>query len=256
MDYISEPSLNSELILINNRKLLEKDKSLYNDKYLARIEELRKEYEKYDSKDNAQGLQKIKRDIRNEIRDLSVKTYVYRDKDIFGDMIISIIDNILKRPNFSGYNYKNEMKSLAIEHILKYTWKFDPYQKSEISKQYVSAFTYISTIAFNAFVATINKFNKENNKVKEDFLETQKLFHREPNTSKYGKDFSEIEKVVIFHLDNSSLFENIQKITLDVNDIQIKIPKSYHISIEEYNKIADYSKNTGKNFSILKDLDE
>jgi hypothetical protein len=155
-------------------------------------------------------------------------------------MILLIIDKLLTRPNFVNYNYKNEMKSLAIEHILKYTWKFDPYKKSEITGQYISAFTYITTITFNAFVATINKFNKEQDKIKEDYLETQKLFHRDPNRSTYGEEYLLPRKEVIFnHTDN--LFESIQQISLDETEIQIYYPDDYKISVEEYNNITQYS---------------
>ena len=253
--YLSEPSLNSELILINNSKKLKQDKTLYNDKYLKEIEELRNEYEFLDTQ-NTQGLQKKKRDIRNRIRDLSSITYVNRDNRIFGDMIIKIIDNILTRQNFSGYSYKDEMKSLAIEHILKYTWKFNSYRKSKISGQYISAFTYISTIIFNAFVATINKQNFELQKAKEDFLETQKLFHRDPNKSTIESEHSEIGKVVNISSIDTSIYDFINnKMVLDETDILIKYPKKYKISIEEYKKITEFSKNNNICLSLIRKED-
>ncbi len=247
MKFISEPSLNSELILINNAKKLEKDSSLFNDQYLEEIERMRKEYEILDQ---SQGYQLEKRKLRNKIRDYSIQTYVYRDKNLFGEMILLMLDKLLTRPNFVNYNYKNEMKSLAIEHILKYTWKFDPYRKSEISGQYISAFTYITTIAFNAFVATINKHNKEKEKIKQDFLETQKLLHREPNRSKIEEEYSLPKKEVIFNNINKDLFSLIKMIILDEKDILVKIPENYHISLEEYEKIKNYSNLNKINISI------
>ena len=249
IDYLSEPSLNSELILVNNSKKLKKNPKLYNDKYLDEIMELRKKYEELD---RLQGLQKEKRKIRDKIRDLSVKTYIHRDGNLFGEMIMLIMDKLLTRPNFVNYNYKNEMKSLATEHILKYTWRFDPYRKSEITGQYISAFTYITTIAFNAFVATINKFNKEQEKAKEEFLETQKLFHLDHKVSTYGEDYSLPKKEVMFnHIDNT-LFDLIQKIPLDEADILVKYPKDYFIDLEEFQKITDYSQKNNINLSIVK----
>ena len=194
--YMSEPTINSELILRNNRIKLEDNPSLHNDEHLEKLLNLRAEYERLDQ-DDSSGLQKIKRNIRNEIRDLSTKTYAERDDNIFGAMALQIMNNIATRPNFSGYSYLNEMKSLATEHILKYTWKFDSYRQSKISGQYISAFTYISTIVFNAFVATINKQNKEAEKIKQDFLENQKLFHRDPNQSTIGEEHSVVEKEVV-----------------------------------------------------------
>jgi hypothetical protein len=237
--YLLEPVLNSELILFNNSKKLKKDKSLYNDKYLDEIEELREEYKEiYET----QGLQKQKRDIRNRLRDLSTKTYVNRDPNIFGEMMLQIIDGIASRPNFSNYSYLNEMKSLAVEHILKYTWKFDPYKQSKITNQYISAFTYLTTITFNAFVATINKRNKEIEQAKKEYQETVKIKNKEPNKSTIGKDYTEIEKTVVFNtLKKDTLLENVKKIAIDVEDILIKIPEDYFISPDEFKNIYDYA---------------
>lgn len=244
MNYLSEPSLNSELILVNNAKLLKKDPSLFNDKYLEEIMNLREKYEKIEQENkDAKGLQKEKRDIRNRIRDLSVKTFVERDGNIFGEMIMNIMDRLLTRPNFVNYNYHNEMKSLATEHILKYTWRFDPYKQSEISGQYISAFTYITTITFNAFVATINKFNKEQNKIKDDFLETQKLFHNDPKRSSYGENYSLPKKEVVFNHIDTDLLSLIKQIPLDESDIQVYYPDDYLIKMQEYEKIKEYIDN-------------
>jgi len=249
MEYLSEPSLNSELILINNSKLLKNNPELYNNTYIEKIMNLRTEYEKLVTNDSL-GLQKIKRKLRDEIRELSLKTFVDRDTNLFGEMILLIMEKILTRPNFRYYNYKNEMKSLAVEYILKYTWKFDPNKRSKINNQYVSAFAYLSTIIFNAFVATINKYEKEKEKVKEDFLETQKMFHLDHKQSTYEKDYSEPKKNVIFNSINSSLFELIKQIILDVDNIQIYYPNDYLISLEEYEKIKGYSKENNVLLSI------
>ena len=247
--YMSEPTINSELILRNNRLKLDEDANLFCDEYLEKLLYLRGEYERLDQDESA-GLQKIKRDIRNEIRDLSTKTFVQRDDNIFGAMVLQIMNNISTRPNFSGYSYLNEMKSLATEHILKYTWRFDSYRQSKISGQYISAFTYISTIIFNAFVATINKQNKEAEKIKVDFLENQKLFHRDPNESTIGEEYSEVEKTVTIVNIKKKLITEIEKIILDAKDIMVKIPEDYVIDMKEYIMITQYSTKNEINLSI------
>jgi len=223
----------------------------YNGKYLPEIMDLRAQYEKLDA-DDSPGLQKIKRDIRNKIRDLSKITYIKRDKNIFGGMVLSVMNGIVTRPNFSGYSYRQEMKSLATEHIFKYTWRFASYKQSQISGQFVSAFTYISTIIFNAYVATINKQNDEFKKIKKDFLETQKLIHREPNKSSYGKDASTIDKEVNISIINSSLFNEIKKVILDCDDILIKYPSDYNINMDEYKQISDYISENNINISLIR----
>lgn len=249
VNYLCESSLNSELIIVNNLKKLKNDASLFNDNYIDEILELRKEYEKLDQ-DESIGLQKTKRDIRNRIRDLSTDTYVYRDENIFGEMVLQIIDNILKRPNFSGYSYKNEMKSLAVEHILKYTYKFESYKQSKISNQYVSSFTYLSTIIFNAFVATINKQASEHQKAREEFIETQKLQHRDHNESRIGENHSIIEKTIILNEISENIFNELSNIELDCKDILIKYPSFYKISLDEYDKIIKWSSVNKVNLSI------
>ena len=249
--YIIEPEINSELILRNNSKKLDKDETLLNEEHILEIENLREQYILLDQ-DDSRGLQKKKRDIRNRIRDLSTKTFIHRDPNIFGSMITEMMDKILTRPNFSGYSYKDEMKSLATEHILKYSWKFDSYRQSEISGQFISAFTYISTIIFNAFVATINKQNKELQKAKEDFTETQKLLHKEVHTSTYGEDYTVPKKEVVFQNIEGTLFDLIKQITLDEDDILVKYCYNYLITIEEYNKITDYTKDKNICLSLIR----
>lgn len=253
LNYLSEPSLNSELILVNNAKLLKQGKFAFNDTHIEEIIELRNKYEILDQSDDL-GLQKTKRIMRDRIRDLSSITYVNRDQEIFGDMVLMMMDKMSTRPNFSGYSYKDEMKSLATEHIFKYTWKFDPYKQSEITGQYISAFTYISTIIFNAFVATINKQNDEHKKAKKSFLETQKLFHRDPNVSDIIPSHSEIDKTVQIVRIKNTLFEEIQIIKLDVQNILVKYPEDYHIDMVEYKKITDYSDTNNINLSIVRNI--
>jgi len=223
----------------------------YNDIHLKEIMELRSEYETLDANDSP-GLQKVKRDIRNRIRDLSSKTFTYRDKNIFGGMVMVVMNKIITRPNFSGYSYKSEMKSLATEHIFKYTWRFASYKQSKISGQHISSFTYISTIIFNAFIATINKQNDELKKIKLDFLETQKVKHREPNKSSYGKDASTIDKEVNISIINSTLFEEIKKVKIDCKDILIKYSNNYNINMDEYKQISDYIAENNVNISLVR----
>jgi len=303
--YLSEPSLNSELLLFNNNKLLvgalkknvnplslnivsgkyvnrkvkntqsKKNKGeeyvfeienfekahnkvvfltevpKYNDKYLDEIMELRKQYEELDV-DTSQGLQKIKRDIRNRIRDLSSITYVYRDRNVFGNMIMILMNKIITRQNFSGYSYKDEMKSLATEHILKYTWRFNSYKQSKISNQYISSFTYISTIIFNAFIATINKQNDEHKKAKQDFLETQVAKYKDIHVSTYGENASSPEKEVSITVINDTLFNEIQKIKIDCKDILVKYPPEYQIDMAEYKKITDFSSSNNISLSLVR----
>lgn len=243
--YLLEPILNSELILINNTKLLKNNKNLYDHSYIDRIEELRLIYISLEDKAESgeKGLQKEKRQIRDELRDLSYKTFIYRDSTLFGQMITTMTNKIATRPQFSGYTFIDEMKSLGIEHILKYSIGFNPYRQSLISGQYASAFAYISTIIFNAFVATINKFQKDQKKSKEEFLETQKLIHKTPNVSTYDDDYSTPSRAIKFvKLEDGELLTRIKEVTI-LEETKFLIPLDYKITAKEHDFILKYEYN-------------
>jgi hypothetical protein len=244
--YLLEPILNSELLLVNNAKKLKENPHLLDETYLPRIQELREKFIELNQRSfTEKGLQKEMRKTRDELRDLSYKTYTNRDTNLFGQMITTMIDKILSRPQFNNYSFKNDMKSLATQHILLYTSKFDPYRKSKITGQYISAFAYISTIIFNASIATINKHKLEQQKAKEDFLEHQKLIHREPNRSTYGPDFDNPSRKI--NLPNLKPVENellkiMKKITIN-EATEFWIPSDYKITPKEIDFIEKYIYN-------------
>jgi len=240
--FLLEPILSSELILVNNAKLLKADPSLLNETNLQEIQELREEFANLEEMDQ-DGLQKEKRTIRDRIKDLSAVTYTNRDTNLFGQMITTMAQKIVTRPQFSNYTFKDEMQSLAIQHILLYTWKFDPYKKSDITGQYINAFAYISTIIFNACIATINSFNKEQTKAKEGFLEHQKLIHRDTNTSTYGPDFEDAKnKIQLDNLVQDELLATMKSITIH-EATEFWIPKDYKISPKEMDYVLKYEHN-------------
>ena len=240
--FLLEPILSSELILVNNAKLLKKDPSLLNEVHLDEIHNLRDEFTKLEEMDQ-DGLQKEKRTIRDRIKKLSVITYTNRDTNLFGQMITTMAQKIVTRPQFSNYTFKDEMQSLAIQHILLYTWKFDPYKKSDITGQYINAFAYISTIIFNAAIATINNFNKEQAKAKEGFLEHQKLIHRDVNASTYGPEYENAKnKIHLYNLKKDDLLVTMKSITIH-EATEFWIPGDYKITSKEMDYILKYEHN-------------
>ncbi len=254
--YLSEPVLNSELVMVNNAKLLKNNLGLLNDQHIPRINILRKEFIELEKQSNQgkTGLQKDKRIIRDEIRELSSKTYTDINTDIFGTMITTIVNRIASRPQFSNYTFIDEMKSLAIEHILLYSYRFDPFRQSKISGQYASAFAYISTISFHAFIATINKFNKEQKKAKDQFLEKQKLIHKEPNRIIYDEEYTTPERTInLPNLKENELYDIIKHTTIK-EETEFWIPQGYILD----KKITDFILKYEYNISIrrLKDPKE
>jgi hypothetical protein len=75
--------------------------------------------------------------------------------EYIGQSIILICNNLAKRPNFSGYSYKQEMISDAILMSLAAVNNFDPARSS-------NPFGYFTQIAWNAFVLRIQKEKKQN----------------------------------------------------------------------------------------------
>ena len=253
INYIPEICLNSELQLFNNSKKLKNDESLFFNYHLPEIEKLREEYTILDYSDD-KGLQAKKKEIRDKIRTMSDVTFVNRDPDIFGEMILLVINKLGTSHRFNGYNYIDEMKSLAVNHILSYSHGFNAFKQSDITNQYVSAFAYITSAAFNAFVATINSHKKAEKLAKDEFVETQKLFHRDPNISTFNPSHSEIEDVIHINKITDSLLDEIKKIPIVETDIKILYPKDYKISMDEFNAISEYTKENKMTLSYVRDI--
>jgi hypothetical protein len=246
--YLYEIILNSELQLFNNSKLLKEDPSLLNPIYVKEVHALREEYLDLERRREAgeSGLRKQLQQVRTDIRLLSSLTFVENDGELFGAMMLKMIDGVLSRPNFSGYTFKEEMKSLSVQYILLYTHKFEPFRQSKTSGQYVSAFGYITTIIFNACVFTINAFKKEQQKQKEDFLETQKMMYRDPNRSTINIEEEQKRTIKIPKLD--CLINELKKLTINEPCVFI-IPADYKITEKDHDFILKYEHN----ISIVRD---
>jgi len=76
-----------------------------------------------------------------------------RMSDSLGTMIYTVVSGLASRSNFIGYSYKDEMISLGVYYCCKYLKNYD------LSRKNVHA--YISKIAMNAFIATINEEKKK-----------------------------------------------------------------------------------------------
>lgn len=81
--------------------------------------------------------------------------------DYIGRCFIMIAENMARRPNWSGYSYKDEMTSDGIEDMISAVRKFDV-------DKYTKPFAYFSMICWNAFRNRIRKekrqaYNKHRN---------------------------------------------------------------------------------------------
>lgn len=71
-----------------------------------------------------------------------------------GQSIMLICNNLAKRPNFSGYSYKQELISDGIVDCLAAVNNFDPNKTN-------NPFAYFTQIAWNAFIRRIQKEHKQ-----------------------------------------------------------------------------------------------
>lgn len=69
-----------------------------------------------------------------------------------GKAILAIANNLSKKGNFSGYTFRDEMVSDAVETCLKYMHNFDP---DRISNS--GPFSYFTLICYRAFIRRIKK---------------------------------------------------------------------------------------------------
>lgn len=175
--YLQELELKSLIIRIKNARITNGtvksnlticDNSYENRKENSRITKYINWYTSLESKKDKRT-KLIKEEIFKRVITLSEKTVI--DKkcyERFGEAIIILIKRILSQGKYSGYSYYDEFISDSIDKILKYLDNFDHTKISEITKQPVSAFSYLTQIINNSVIFVINKMKKE-----QDFIQNE-----------------------------------------------------------------------------------
>lgn len=193
--YTDELELKSLLIRIKNMKLFEDskesgevmsefdittkekiilNKSINNDigKFVYiknNIDELEKTSQSKDSRRRFRAIQeKLKERIVAKSERVICDKFSY---ERFGEIIILMIKNILRKPNFSHEYCFDDFYSDAYYKIIKYVRNFDHQKISKISGYEVNAFAYISQIIHNSIIHIIQKRKSENLKIAEYFKE-------------------------------------------------------------------------------------
>ena len=85
-----------------------------------------------------------------------------RVTNYLGDCIIKIANGMARRPNFSNYSWKDEMKGDAIETCLRYIDNFD-------YVNYKNPFGYFSQICWYSFIGRITQ-EKKQSKIKRGLI--------------------------------------------------------------------------------------
>ena len=106
---------------------------------------------------------KAKRDYIDR-DELHSEMKAYKDTGVIseclGQLFLTITDHILGHSNFRNYtaDLKEEMRSHALLLLVKYSHNCDAYERD--ARQ---VFNYLSTVTFNAFKQTLQKYYKQLN---------------------------------------------------------------------------------------------
>lgn len=98
-----------------------------------------------------ESMKKYRRELRKSIKNDNPKPRV---PEYIGECIVLICNNLAKKPNFSGYTYKQEMVSDGIIDCISAVDNFNPRKTN-------NPFAYFTQIAWNAFIRRIYKEKKQ-----------------------------------------------------------------------------------------------
>jgi hypothetical protein len=233
-NYTSELELKSLLIRIKNTRQdigIQKDNTKIN-KYIKLHTKINNKKYDYPAKRNIELSEKTSVDK---------KTY-----ERFGEVILLMIKNILKKPQFSGYTYRDDFYSDAIYKILKYLCNFNHKLISERTGQPVNSFAYISQIIHNSILFIINTKKKENDNLKKQ-ISIENVSHNltiknqdHANCSTFENE-EYIEETIILKSVKTTLADYItNSLEYDIEKadrINIIYPKDYRISFDEYDEL-------------------
>lgn len=261
-NYTSELELKSLLIRIKNKRadIGTPDQNKRINKYVIWHTAINNK--KYDAPAKRN---KLKAKLKERIIELSERTSVDSPSyERFGQIILLMVKNILKKPQFSGYTYRDDFYSDAVYKILKYLHNFDHTLVSERTGNAVNAFAYISQIIHNSILFIINKKKKENDQLKKQ-INIENLGHNLQikdgeynNRSMWTEDDEEKQIVDTVHLTEikESLvkeIENLQDRLEGLTRLNVYYPKDYKISFDEYNELQHLLKSK---ISIMRAKDE
>lgn len=98
-----------------------------------------------------ESMKKYKRELKKAEKEDNEKPRV---PNYIGECILLICNNLAKKPNFSGYTYKQDMISDGIIDCISAVDNFNPRKTN-------NPFAYFTQIAWNAFIRRIHKEKKQ-----------------------------------------------------------------------------------------------
>lgn len=245
-DYTCELELKSLAIREKNSKL-----NNFDTKYNNRINELVKTYVNLNNSKHPKA-KPLQQKLKERIVKLSEVTNIDRNShEKFGEIVLLMIKNILRKPNFSGYTWRDDFYSYSTFRVLRYIHNFDHTKLSQRTNLPVNAFSYISQIIHNSIVFIINENNKQQNELEKISDDESRELNLE--TSQNGKNKNRItDKIPL--IDYFTIFEEdiIDSLYDTLKDFKIYnktifyYPKNYLITYEEFDKLK-----TLENFNLI-----
>lgn len=253
-NYTSELELKSLLIRIKNqRNGIGTDlNNVKINKYIKWHTAVNNKKYDYPSKRNI-----LKGKLKERIVTLSEGTSVdSKSYERFGEIILLMVKNILKKPQFSGYTYRDDFYSDAVYKILKYLGNFDHTLISDRTGTPVNAFAYISQIIHNSILFIINTKKKEQENIRKQVA----MEHLNHNLQLKGTEYqtfslynekhaaqqeNQIVETIYLKPIKTSLVDEITKLQEEadrVTRLDVYYPKDYRISFDEYNELKDLLK--------------
>lgn len=213
-----------------------------------------KRLKKYINKHIKSKSQKYKRILRDEIIRISERNVVDKvSYERFGEMVLLIIKNILKKPKFSSYTYRDEFYSDSTDKILRYLKNFNHKMISKRTNQQVNAFSYLSQYVHNSIIFIINTKNAEKREVEKyvnTYNENIRLLYNEttytPENPTFTTEIKEIKNSL--YCDIIELAETFEEYKI----VKIIYPEEYKISLEEYNKLTKLKELLDKQISVIR----
>lgn len=137
---------------------------------IKRFVNIKHNLKKYDeiqtSVNQKERIRKLQDNLKERIIRNSEKTLCDKiSQERFGEIVILMVKNILRKPNFQMLDYHDDFYSDQSYKIFRYMRNFDHTKISKRSGYYVNAFQYVSQIIHNSVLFVINQRKKESDKI-------------------------------------------------------------------------------------------
>lgn len=169
----------------------------------------------------------------------------YYSKERFGSMVLLMIQRITQKSNFAQYTWKDEFASNSIEKILTYAIEnFDLDMVSKRTHKQTKAFAYLTSIINNAFLEVINNRKEEERMLMDRIVPFEDFY--DYARQNYNPVYEHIEeakeqpeiKVALKADEFDSVYEELKKLRVAYDKVELSYPATYSLSLDEYDKIG------------------